>query len=134
MGGYKSISGLASAALVVAMAGMSPADARADQHAASVDTITVVAPRVTVERGAPGVSKVVTAEMSARVNASDLDLGRIADMRELEARVSEAAAMLCRDLEAELPFGQPSRVACQRRAFDDAMAQVRDTTQLAMVR
>lgn len=114
--------------------GMTPASAETAAGTDSVDTITVVAPRITVERPTGVVSKVITAEKNARVAFSDLDLARTADLHELEARVSEAATGICNDLTSELPFGQPSTSACIRRAVDDAMSQVREATHLALTR
>jgi UrcA family protein len=106
--------------------------ASAETRADALDTITVVAPRVTEQRGPTGqVSKVLKAEMSAYVSFADLDLTRVSDLRALEARVEQAAAGLCKDLEAEMPAGQPSRQACQRRAFETAMAQVHMASQIA---
>ncbi len=96
------------------------------------ETITVTAPRITIEPGTPGVSKVITAEKSAMVAFSDLDLSRTADLQALEDRVREAAGEICRDLSGEMPFGQPSTSVCVRRALDDAMRQVQQATQLAL--
>jgi UrcA family protein len=134
MATHKFIHGLASAVLLLGGSALVSISSSAETHADAPDTITVVAPRISEERAPTGqVSKVFTAEMSAFVSFADLDLTRVRDVQELEDRVNQAAAGLCKDLEAEMPFGQPSRQICQRRAFDGAMAQVREATQIAMV-
>jgi UrcA family protein len=132
MANHKLISGLASATLLLGVTTLFPINASAETRADVRDTITVVAPRITEERGPSGqVSKVVTAEMSAYVNFADLDLTKVRDLRALETRIDQVAAGLCKDLEAEMPLGQPSRQTCQRRAFESAMAQVRKASQIA---
>lgn len=127
---------IAGGALALLLVGLSaaagPANADTEAQAKAYETVTVTAPRVTVEPGTPGVSKVTTAEMSALVAFSDLDLSRTADLQALEARVREAAEGICGDLSADMPFGQPSTSVCVRRAVDDAMQQVRYATQLAL--
>lgn len=128
---------VAGGALAVLLVGLStatgPAHADTAAQAEAYETITVTAPRITVEPGTPGVSKVITAEKSALVAFSDLDLSRTADLQALEDRVRDAAGGICRDLSGEMPFGQPSTSVCIRRAVDDAMQQVRFATQLALV-
>ncbi|MDZ7668739.1 MAG: UrcA family protein [Gammaproteobacteria bacterium] len=127
------ITGGALALLLVGLsAAVGPAHANTEAQSGAYETITVTAPRITIEPGTPGVSKVITAEKNALVAFSDLDLSRTADLQALEERVRDAAEGICRDLSGEMPFGQPSTSVCVRRAVDDAMQQVRQATLVAL--
>ena len=114
-----------SVALLMALSGAGPALA---QTPTDVDTITVVAPRITyqVKRvGDSAIPKEVTvAKKSALVAFNDLDLTRTADLYQLEDRVGKAAVQVCGELAQEFPEGTPSTETCTRRAIDDAMARV----------
>ncbi len=92
-----------------------------------LEEITVMAPRITSEqRTSPPYGKTIVANKSARVDISDLDISRTADMNEVRNRVEEAAQRICKQLSDELPFGQPDTPECVRRAVSDAMAQVEE--------
>lgn len=100
-----------------------------------LETITVVAPRITYQikrEGGSVIPKEVTiAEKSAIVTVSDLDLTRTADLYTLEERVAEAAARVCGELAQQFPDGTPNTPVCIRRATDDAMAQVQQVARQA---
>ncbi|QOC23434.1 UrcA family protein [Wenzhouxiangella sp. AB-CW3] len=99
--------------------------AHADEEA-SVDRITVFAPRITRERSRRGsMAHVEKMERTAVVDFSDLDLSRTADLFELEDRIHEAASTICEELAESYPQGQPATPVCIRRAVDDAMADAR---------
>ena len=95
---------------------------------AELDTVTVVAPRITYERnyrpGAGAPRQVRVTQQTAEVDASDLDLGRIADMETLKSRIGAAAKRVCGELTEMHPLGEPDTDVCIRRASDDALAQV----------
>jgi UrcA family protein len=98
-----------------------------------VETITVVAPRITYHerRGMHGsvIPKEITVvKKTAMVSYADLNLSRTADLFVLEDRIDKAAAQVCQDLARELPDGEPDTAICRERATHDAMAHVRRTT------
>ena len=122
--------GTLSAALVIALSTAGTAIAQTPTEPKSLDTITVVAPRIiyTIRREGSAVpQKIEVAEKTALVSYADLDLMRTADMYTLESRVDEAAARVCGELAQQFPEGEPSTAVCARRAADDAMAHVRST-------
>lgn len=114
-----------SMALLMALSAAGPAIA---QTPTEIESITVVAPRITYQvkrEGGSVIPKEITvAEQSAVVMFDDLDLRRTADLYTLEQRVDMAAAKVCADLAAQFPEGTPSTATCTRRAADDAMTQV----------
>lgn len=99
---------------------------------ARLEAVTVIAPRITYETTfppGPGAPRTVRmTEQTAVVDASDLDLGRIADMETLKTRVDEAADRVCQELADLHPLGAPDPDECARRASKDAMAQVEMAT------
>ena len=111
--------------LLMALAAASPAIA---QTPSELETITVVAPRITYqvkrESGSVIPKEVTVAQQSAVVTFADLDLTRTADLYTLQERVDAAAAKVCAELAQQFPEGEPSTSTCARRATDDAMAQV----------
>lgn len=123
--------GALSVALVIALSTAAPSLA---QTPAELETITVVAPRITYQvKRVPGSAipqQVTIAEQRAEVDISDLDLTRTADLFKLEERVNVAATRVCNQLIERLPEGQPSAAVCKRRAAEDAMAQVQHVTQM----
>lgn len=118
-----------STAVLIALSSASIALAQTPEEPTALDTITVVAPRITYQLGRESSSlrpvKIEVAEKSAIVRYGDLDLSRTADLYVLEERVSEAADRVCTELAELYPAGQPDQAACVRRATSDAMAQVR---------
>lgn len=98
---------------------------------ADLESVTVVAPRIVYQKGyRPGSAaprQVRMTQQTAIVDASDLDLTRIADMETLESRVGDAAQRVCHELAELHPLGEPDIATCVRRASADAMAQVRPT-------
>ena len=94
-----------------------------------LETITVVAPRITYQvkrEGGSVIPKEVTiAKKTAVVSYADLNLSRTADLYTLEDRIDKAAAQVCQELAQELPDGEPNVTVCTRRAADDAMAYLR---------
>lgn len=134
--------GTLSAALLIAASIAHPATAQepaqepATQQPTELETITVMAPRVTYRVTRAGDSVLPTtleiAEKSALVEFGDLDLTRTADLYTLEERVSEAATRICGELAEEFPDGTPNATICTRRATDDAMTRVRETARQAI--
>ena len=126
-----------SVALLIAVSAATPAIAQAPQAQtpSEIDTITVIAPRITYqvrrEGGSVIPSEVSIAEKSALVKFGDLDLTRTADLYTLEERINEAAARVCAELAQQFPDGTPNTEICTRRATDDAMAQVQQTARRA---
>ena len=129
--------GTLSVALLIALATGSPAIAQTPTTptTAEMETITVVAPRITYqvrrERGSAIPKEVTVVEETALVNIGDLDLTRTSDLYTLEERITEAAARVCQGVAAQVPEGQPSTAICTRRAIDDAMAQAQMIVRVA---
>ncbi|HJW45621.1 MAG TPA: UrcA family protein [Lysobacter sp.] len=121
--------------LLIALSTGSPAIAQTSTEPKQLETITVVAPRITYqvkrERGSLAPTEVTVAEKSAKVNLGDLDLTRTADLYVLEDRIGKAAAQVCEELAQQFPEGEPSVAVCTRRATDDAMSQLRQVTRQA---
>ncbi|WP_187266132.1 UrcA family protein [Alkalisalibacterium limincola] len=116
------------AAMLVSLAfAPTPAIAQSEPSTERLESITVVAPRITRERQRGGRMQVASAEQTAQVEFDDLNLDRTADLFTLEDRVQEAAERVCKELAELYPDGEPSTEVCVRRATDDAMAQVRYT-------
>lgn len=128
--------GTLAAALLVTLAA-SPAIAQTPTAptATQLETITVVAPRITYqvrrERGSAIPKQVTVVEKTALVNFGDLDLTRTTDIYTLEQRVADAAAQVCKEIADQVPEGQPSTPVCVRRAIEDAMAQVQLIARMA---
>lgn len=129
--------GTLAVALVVALAAANPATAQtpASPPATEVETVTVVAPRITYqvkrERGSAIPKEVTVVEKTALVNFGDLDLTRSTDVYTLEQRVADAAARVCKEIADQVPDGQPSTPVCVKRAIEDAMAQVQLISRMA---
>lgn len=129
--------GSLAAALVVALAAAAPAIAQtpAAPTATELETVTVVAPRITYqvrrERGSAIPKEVTVVEKTALVNFGDLDLTRTTDVYTLEQRVADAAARVCKEIADQVPDGQPSTPVCVKRAIEDAMAQVQLISRMA---
>ena len=92
-----------------------------------MEEIEVTAPRVTTMDRPFGTGKTRVVHKKALVNTADLDLRKSSDMMMLEKRVRTAAERVCRMLEEDMPFGQPSQDVCTQRAVMDTMASVRET-------
>lgn len=124
-------------ALLLALSAAIPAIAQTKATSTELDTVTVVAPRITYQvkrEGGSVIPKEITvAEKKAQVSYSDLDLTRTADLYTLEDRIGKAAARVCDELAQEFPEGEPSAAVCTRRATDDAMAQLRRVGRAATV-
>jgi len=85
--------------------------------------VTVTAPRV-IGRGAGGIP-IERVSMSATVRYSDLNLKTPQGASALDIRVKDAAASLCKNLEADYPIGTPDAFTCAKEAVTNAAAQVR---------
>ena len=124
-------------ALLLALSAAIPAIAQTKATSTDLDTVTVVAPRITSqvkrESGSVIPKEITVAEKKAQVSYSDLDLTRTADLYTLEDRIGKAAARVCDELAQEFPEGEPSAAVCTRRATDDAMAQLRRVGRAATV-
>ena len=131
--------GTLSVALLIALATGSLAIAQTPETpttpATEMETITVVAPRITYqvrrERGSAVPREVTVVEETALVNIGDLDLTRTSDLYTLEERITEAAARVCQGVAQQVPEGQPNTEVCTRRAIDDAMAQAQMIVRVA---
>ena len=117
------------AALLIAFSAGGPVTAQTTTTSTDLNTVTVVAPRITYKikrEGGSAIPREITlAEKTALVTFGDLDLTRTADLYTLEGRVGAAAARVCEELAQDFPDGEPSTSVCTRRATDDAMAQLR---------
>ena len=124
-------------ALLLALSAAIPAIAQTKATSTELDTVTVVAPRITYqvkrESGSVIPQEITVAEKKAQVSYSDLDLTRTADLYALEDRIGKAAARVCDELAQEFPDGEPSAAVCARRATDDAMSQLRRVGRAASV-
>ena len=134
--------GALSVALLIALATGSTAIAQtpttpttATTPTTEMETITVVAPRITYqvrrERGSAVPREVTVVEQTALVKLGDLDLTRTADLYTLEERITAAAAEVCQAVAAQVPEGQPSTQICTQRAIDDAMAEAQMIVRVA---
>jgi UrcA family protein len=83
--------------------------------------VTVTAPRF-IGREANG-TPIERVSMSATVRVADLDLNTPQGVGELNKRVREVAASLCKTLEADYPIGTPEYTACIKEAIKVASAQ-----------
>ena len=122
------ITGAVAAAMLVALS--APTMAQGPTKSTELDAITVQAPRIVhkeVRReGGSVIPKEVTLiQKSVDVSYVDLDLMRSADRYELEDRIASVANGICNELARDFPDGEPEAAACARRAFKDAMAQLR---------
>lgn len=117
------------ALLLALSAAAIPVIAQTKAPSTELETVTVVAPRITYqvkrEGGSAVPKEIMVAEKKAQVTYSDLDLTRTADLYALEDRIGKAAARVCEELAQEFPDGEPTVSVCARRATDDAMAQLR---------
>jgi len=126
------VAGVVFTAMLSAMV-FSPSPAAAGDRGQIIEEIIVVAPRITREReDRAGQMRILMVERDERVDITDLDLSRTADMIELEKRVKTAARFICGELSREYPHGQPSTAVCIRRAIDDAMIQVQEAVRAAI--
>ncbi|HEU4774622.1 MAG TPA: UrcA family protein [Lysobacter sp.] len=127
-----SATGAGFAALLI---GISAAGSAIAQEPTDLNTITVLAPRITYQttrdRSSAIPKKLEIAQKSAMVDYGDLDLTRTADLYTLKERVEAAATRICGELSELFPDGTPSTPVCTRRATDDAMAQVERTARNA---
>ena len=87
----------------------------------SLTGVTVTAPRF-IGREANG-TPIERVSMSATVRVADLDLNTPQGVGELNKRVREVAASLCKTLEADYPIGTPEYTACIKEAIKVASAQ-----------
>ena len=122
----------ATVASAFCLAAAGPVSAQSAPGSARLEAVTVIAPRITYERGyRPGSgapTQIQMTKQTAIVDASDLDLGRIADMETLRMRVDQAATRVCEELTDLHPLGEPETKVCANRASEDAMARVQTST------
>jgi len=83
--------------------------------------VTVTAPRI-IGREANG-TPIERVSMSATVKVTDLDLNTAQGVGELNSRVRDVAASLCKTLEADYPIGSPEYTACVKEAIKVASGQ-----------
>jgi UrcA family protein len=96
--------------------------------------VTVQAPRASKivghsDTGTGAPIELVT--LSRHVSYSDLDLVSHAAAVELEKRVNDTAAALCKQLDTLYPLSKDTRPNCAKQASDDAMPQVRSAVAAA---
>jgi UrcA family protein len=97
------------------------ARARAQAQAQGLGGVTVTAPRL-IGREANG-TPIERVSMSATVRVADLDLKTPEGVGELNKRVRDVAASLCKRLEADYPIGSPEYTACVKEAVAAASSQ-----------
>jgi UrcA family protein len=130
------VAGAFGMALLCGAGAASAQDLYADQYSpvSSSETVTVH-PYNNLHSSGPSLSSGRSGSMyseqlsmSRPVNFSDLDLTRVADARELRARISDTAHDLCAQLGTINPQmkDSDSDQRCVRDAIDNAMAQVSD--------
>lgn len=126
------------AAVAFAPAAFAQAQGPASAEPRRIEGVTVMAPRITYEvsrAGGEGVPlSVEMTKASSLVSLKDLDLNRTADLFVVQERIESAAKRVCTELVEKYPRGQPEQDVCERRAIEDAMAQVRQMTQEAVAR
>lgn len=110
---------LAAAVLAGVLAPAGPVFARTAQP--TLRGVTVTAPRL-IGHEANG-TPIERVSMSATVSVTDLDLKTSQGVGELNKRVRDVAASLCKRLEADYPIGSPEYTACVKQAFTAASAQ-----------
>jgi UrcA family protein len=84
-----------------------------------VEEFVVEASPITKEGKADGVV------MSSRVSYADLDLSRTTDFATLEARINEAAKVVCEKLGKAYPDSGPETKECAKRAADKALTEAK---------
>jgi len=89
--------------------------------AQTVGGVTVTAPRM-IGREANG-TPIERVSMTATVRVADLDLKTTAGVKELNKRVRDVAASLCKSLEVDYPIGTPEYVTCIKQAVTAASSQ-----------
>jgi UrcA family protein len=119
--------------LLIALCAGGSAIAQKKAQPKEIETIVVVAPRITYKEVRPKDGSVIPKEVtitkkSALVSYADLNLSRTADLYVLEDRINKAAAQVCRELAQETPEGEPDIAVCTDRAAHDAMAHLRQMT------
>jgi len=118
--------------LLIALCAGGSAIAQKKSQPKELETITVVAPRITYQERRSGGSvlpkEVTIAKRTALVSYADLDLSRTADLYVLEDRIDKAANQICQQLAKDLPDGEPDVAVCADRAASDAMTHVRQMT------
>ena len=129
--------GVIPAGLLIALCAGGSAIAQTSAQPKEVESIVVVAPRITYREVRPTGGSVIPKEVTitkktALVSYGDLDLSRTADLYALEDRIDKAAAQVCRELAQEEPEGEPDVAVCTDRAARDAMAHLRQTTRQRM--
>ena len=112
---HRSLSILVGAVLVGVLAPGGPVVAQ------KVGRVTVTAPRF-IGREASG-TPIERVSMTATVRVADLDLKTSQGVGELNKRVRDVAASLCKSLEADYPIGTPEYVTCVKEAINAASSQ-----------
>ena len=107
---------LAGAVLVGVLAPAGPVAAKN-----SLTGVTVTAPRF-IGREANG-TPIERVSISATVRVADLDLKTPRGVGELNKRVRDVAASLCKSLEADYPIGTPEYTACVKESVRAASSQ-----------
>ena len=83
--------------------------------------VTVIAPRF-IGREANG-TPIERVSISATVRVADLDLTTPHGVGELNKRVRDVAASLCKSLEADYPIGTPEYTTCVKQTVRAASSQ-----------
>jgi UrcA family protein len=100
----------------------------------SIEEIVVEAPwkveTKVVSRSPSGV-KIEEISLKRRVDYSDLDLTRTADVMELEKRITDVAKDSCMALERMYPLADANTQSCVKDAVSDAMKQEREAVAAA---
>lgn len=125
---------VASGATLVLLVASGASAAQAQSAVPELKPVTVTAPQIVYRRVFDNrdYGYVEETSMSIAVDYGDLDLARVADVRELEGRVSKAATTICEELAEQIPNGRPSPSVCVKRATADALVQVEKAVQDAV--
>ena len=119
---HPTLSIVAGAILVGVLVPGGPAAAEnAARRAARLGPLTVTAPRF-IGREANG-TPIERVSLTATVRVADLDLTTPRGASELNRRVRDVAASLCKSLEEDYPIGSPEYVTCIKETVRAASAQ-----------
>lgn len=102
----------------------------------AIEEITVQAPVQRKDAGRTTIGgKVEIIELTSRINITDLDLSRVADVQELDLRIEEAAKASCEQLssmDSIVQMNQFDMGRCIRKAVDSATKQKEDAIAAAI--
>jgi UrcA family protein len=92
-------------------------------EAGTNEVVTVTAPRAHQRQRSDIGAPIVNVALSREVRFDDLDLTTAHGVRELRARVRDAASTLCREIDQQYLVTEDDSRSCVSAALDDAMGQ-----------